>query len=159
MYKDQNALITTGIEVFSVKTDAFTIKPDDLEKAKSCLKFSDDIGGWRHSKDDDIKLPSEKYQYKLNTEIPMFRPTFERVELLDEWDAEEMCRIFEEKKRVIVRADLPRSGKSYAREQMRKRGHKVLFVCPTKKLVQNNEDAATINKFFSIGINPKSKDG
>ena len=122
--------------MFSVKTDAFTIKPEDLETATACLHFSTDIGGWRHAKDDDIKLPSENYQYNFNTEIPITRPAFERVELLDEWDAEEMCRIFEEKTRVIVRADLPGSGKSYACEQMRKRGHKVLFVCPTKKLVQ-----------------------
>ena len=157
MYKDYNALITQGVEVFSVKTDAFTIKPEDLEIATSCLHFSTDIGGWRHAKDDDIKLPSENYQYKFNTEIPITRPAFERVELLDEWDADEMCRIFEEKKRVIVRAHLPGSGKSYACEQMRKRGYKVLFVCPTKKLVQKNEDAVTINKFFSIGINPKAK--
>jgi hypothetical protein len=158
MYKDYNALIAQGVEVFSVKTDAFTIKPEDLEIATSCLHFSKDIGGWRHAKDDDIKLPSENYQYKFNTEIPITRPAFERVELLDEWDADKMCRIFEEKKRVIVRANLPGSGKSYACEQMKKRGHKVLFVCPTNKLVQKyKEDGVTLNKFFSIGINPRAK--
>jgi transcription elongation factor S-II len=31
MYTDYQSLIENGIEVFSVKTDAFTIKPEDLE--------------------------------------------------------------------------------------------------------------------------------
>jgi len=158
MYQDYNILISKGVEIFSVKTDAFTIRPEDLETAKSCIDFNGNIGGWRHSKDENIKLPPDFYQPKYNTEIPITRPAFERVELLDEWDANEMCRIFEEKQRVIVRANLPGSGKSYACEQMRKRGHNVLFVCPTNKLVQKyKEDGITLNKFFSIGINPAAK--
>jgi hypothetical protein len=90
MYSDYNALIAKGVVVFSVKTDAFTIKPNDLETAKSCLEFNQDIGGWRHSKDEDIKLPLEKYQYKYNMEIPVAKPSFERVKLVDELDANEM---------------------------------------------------------------------
>jgi len=50
MYCDYKTLVFKGIEVFSVKTDAFTIKAGDLELAKSCLEFSKDIGGWRFSK-------------------------------------------------------------------------------------------------------------
>ena len=77
-------------------------------------------------------------------------PTFERVELKDEWDCDEMCDIFEEKRRVMIRANLPGSGKSYACEHMKTRGHNVLFVCPTNKLVQKYKDAGiTINIFFN----------
>jgi hypothetical protein len=40
---------------------------------------------------------------------------------------------------------------------MEQRGHKVLFVCPTNKLVQNNrENGVTLNHFFGVGI---SEDG
>ena len=64
-----------------------------------------------------------------------------------------MCKIFEEKKRVMIRADLPGSGKSYACEKMKERGHNVLFVCPTNKLVQKyGVEGATINRFFSISV-------
>ena len=45
-------------------------------------------------------------------------PTFGRVEINDEWDCDEMCKIFEEKRRVMIRANLPGSGKSYACEHM-----------------------------------------
>ena len=85
-------------------------------------------------------------------------PTFERVEIKDEWDCEEMCKIFEEKRRVMIRANLPGSGKSFACEHMKTRGHNVLFVCPTNKLVQKFGAAGvTINKLFSIGINANAK--
>ena len=110
------------------------------------------------SKDVNINLPTENYKCQFNTEIPIAAIASERVELKNEWDTDEMCRIFEEKKRVMVRADLPGSGKSYACEQMKERGHKVLFVCPTNKLVQKyKEDGITLNKFFSIGVSSKTK--
>jgi superfamily II DNA or RNA helicase len=53
----------------------------------------------------------------------------------------------------MVRAVYAGSGKSYACKAMEQRGHKVLFVCPTNKLVQNNrESGVTLNKFFGIGM-------
>ena len=53
----------------------------------------------------------------------------------------------------MIRANLPGSGKSYACEHMRNRGHNVLFVCPTNKLVQKyGSSGVTINGFFSISI-------
>ena len=53
----------------------------------------------------------------------------------------------------MVRAEYAGSGKTYACNFMEKLGHKVLFVCPTNKLVQNNEDSGcTLNQFFSVGM-------
>ena len=158
MYRDYQTLTANGIDVFSVKTDAFTIKNKDFETAQSCLRFHNDIGGWRCSKTEDIKLPSDTYKHQVNHEMKIAIPTFERVEIKDEWDCDEMCDIFEEKRRVMIRANLPGSGKSYACEHMKTRGHNVLFVCPTNKLVQKYKAAGiTINKFFSIGINANAK--
>jgi hypothetical protein len=79
-----------------------------------CISFNAEIGGWRHSKDKNIKLPPEMYSGHQNTEIKLVIPTFERLDLKDEWNTDEMCNHFEEKKRVMIRADLPGSGKSYA---------------------------------------------
>ena len=116
-------------------------------------------GGWRVSKIENINLPTDLYKYQYNNAIKNDVPTFERVELKGEWDCNAMCDIFEEKKRVMIRANLPGSGKSYACEQMRNRGHNVLFVCPTNKLVQKyGSSGVTINRFFSISItNTESK--
>ena len=71
----------------------------------------------------------------------------------DEYDTIYMCKLFEQYKRVMVRAEYAGCGKSYACKEMEKLGHKVLFVCPTNKLAQNNkEHGVTLNKFFSVGM-------
>jgi hypothetical protein len=39
MYSDYQKLINAGIDVFSVKTDSFTIKETDVDKAKSSSRI------------------------------------------------------------------------------------------------------------------------
>ena len=52
----------------------------------------------------------------------------------------------------MVRAEFAGCGKSYACKAMEQRGHKVLFVCPTNKLAQNNkEHGITMHHFFGVG--------
>ncbi len=60
-------------------------------------------------------------------------------------------------RRVMVRAVYVGSGKSFACKAMEQRGHKVLFVCPTNKLVLNSrESGVALNQFFGVGM---SEDG
>jgi len=87
----------------------------------------------------------------INKEIQITEPTAERVEIQNEWDTQEICNVFENKKRVMVRAEHAGSGKSYAASYMAQLGHKVLFVCPTNKLAINNK-GITINKLFGFGM-------
>ena len=47
MFSDYMKLQEVGINVYSVKTDAFTIKKEDLELARKIIHFSSDSGGWR----------------------------------------------------------------------------------------------------------------
>ena len=74
-----------------------------------------------------------------------------------------LCEIFEDRKRVLVRAEFAGSGKRYACIHMQKRGHKVVFVCPTNKLCQesNDEDddivAVAANRFFGVGLTDESR--
>ena len=153
MYSDHMTLKSNGIDVFTVKSDAFTIRKSDLDKAMAVIGFSSDIGGWRISKEEDIKFPSDQFKQLKNIEIKIEVPTFERIEINDEYDTNELCDVFEKYKRVIVRAEMPGCGKSFACEKMKQRGHNVLFVCPTNKLVQNyGSGGVTMNKFFSMGI-------
>jgi thymidine kinase len=164
MYKDYNTLRDNNINVYSIKTDAFTIKREDLQKAKELLAFGG-IGKWRVDKyGDDIRLPYLDFTFEEIEEIPITVPTNERIHIEDEYNTEEICKAFEEHKRVMVRADLPGSGKSYACEHLAKMGHKVVFVCPTNKLVQKYDkiagvEAVTINRFFNMAVDNESTIG
>ena len=55
MYRDYKSLVHNGIEVFSVKTDAFTIKAIN-PTVKASIDFHDKIGGWRVSKYENILI-------------------------------------------------------------------------------------------------------
>jgi hypothetical protein len=78
--------------------------------------------------------------------------------LADEYNTDKLCGYFEEHRRVMVRAEYAGCGKSYACESMEKRGHKVLFVCPTNKLgCKYSKNSCTINRFFGIGLSDESK--
>ena len=93
------------------------------------------------------------YEKKNNHEIIIPVHKCELMQLTNEFDVDEICDIFEKHKRVMVRADLPGSGKSYACEHMSRRGHKVLFECPTNKLVHKYGVAGvTVNKLFGMSI-------
>ncbi len=165
MQQTHDVLREAGIEVFTVKTDAFTIRASDLEKAKELLnvKMPEDpkeIGDWRFSKDCCIKYPQERLTLLANGIKEILEPTFHEIPMTkeEEYDVDKICAIFEERKRVMVRADYPGSGKSFACEHMEKRGHKVLFVCPTNKLASNYKDkGVTMNKFFGIGLTEETR--
>jgi hypothetical protein len=70
MYSHYHKLINVGIDVISVKTDAFTIKATDVEKARDTIDFYDGIGGWRVSKTENINIPSINYEIK-RTHMPI----------------------------------------------------------------------------------------
>ena len=79
----------------------------------------------------------------------------------NEWDNDGICKLFEEHKIVILRAEYGGSGKSYAFAHMAKLGYKVLFALPMntlcKELVKDYSiDAITINKFFGFGVNEEN---
>ena len=63
MNKSYKKLKEQNITVYSVKTDAFTIKESDVEKAKELLNFEPGIGNWRLSKTEDI-IPLDKISIK-----------------------------------------------------------------------------------------------
>ena len=153
MYKAYFKLKDAGISVYSVKTDAFTIKAEDEEKARGLLDFHNDIGGWRVSKYDDIKLPNEPYKIVENQLVKI--PTYEskNIEIKDEYDTDDIISKIEKVKQVMIRGVVAGTGKSYICQKMTDKGYKVLFVCPTNRLLQEFEgEAITINKMFGISF-------
>jgi hypothetical protein len=133
MYNSWENLVDNDIKVFSVKTDAFTILRRDLKQAKELLKFGSEIGGWRMSKDDDINIPFKMIEFKENTwmNITEHKNVDFELSIEDEYNADKLCEIIEKEKRMMIRAEFAGSGKSYTCKHMEKRGHNVVFVCPT----------------------------
>ena len=147
-------LQANNIPVCSVKTDCFTIRASDLSRAQHLLSFDQRIGSWRLSKKGaDILYPYDSITVRQLKNFQFTKPVSKEIKVKDEWDTNEFCNIFEANKRVMVRAEYAGCGKSYACKALENRGHKVLFVCPTNKLAQNNlNNGVTLHNFFGLGI-------
>ena len=149
MHKSYQTLIENDIQVYSVKTDALTVKKSDISKVKELLNFNNGLGSWRLSKDNNIILPTRQWNLVINHEIEIKPLEINHLNVPDEWDTKAICKQFQEHKRVMVRAEYAGCGKSYAARYMNRLKYKVLFVCPTNKLTQNNkENGVTLNKCF-----------
>ena len=70
----------------------------------------------------------------------------------DEWDTDEIINEhILTNKRLMIRGDVPGTGKSYICKHLQSRGYNVLFVVPTNNLKQEcGVEAMTINNFFGI---------
>jgi hypothetical protein len=150
-----NTLEQNDITVLSIKTDAFTILSQHVEKAKQLLNFGDNIGSWRVSNEGKhIRFPTVKFELKINHEMKYTITQFNKISINNEWDVNELYDKIVEHKHVIIRAAMPGSGKSYACEYFKEKGHKILFVCPTNVLVQKyllkGIDAVTVDKFLVL---------
>ncbi|MFM7982241.1 MAG: hypothetical protein ACKPKO_23265, partial [Candidatus Fonsibacter sp.] len=49
-----------GVDVYTVNTDAFTIRQSQLETGRDLLSWEEGIGNWRLNKTDDIKFPIDE---------------------------------------------------------------------------------------------------
>ena len=152
--KEQN------ITVYSGKTDAFTIKESDVEKAKELLNFEPGIGNWRLSKTEDIIYPLTRLALKDNHEIPIKKLEVKHLDVPDEYDTEAICRQLIEHRRVINLGELPGVGKSYNCKYLSTLGYNVLLICPTNELCKDNENndlAITTNRFFGVSVSEEAK--
>ena len=113
MYQYYSKLYQNGVNVYSVKTDAFTIQRPDITKARELLIFNNEIGGWRVSIDESIKIPTVDYDVSENelTQIPVY----ESKQLLpkDEDSTDDIIEIIEHNNPIMIRGALPGTGKSY----------------------------------------------
>ena len=109
IYKDYNTLRENDIEVFCVKTDAFTISRKDLQKAMKLLKFGKDIGDWKGVLN-NFGFPHQQYEMKKNESIEIPEVVNERIMLNDEWDSKEAVEKVLEHKHVLIKAPFRRVG-------------------------------------------------
>ena len=150
IYKDYNTLRENDIEVFSVKTDAFTILRKDLQKAMKLLKFGKDIGDWKGVLN-NFGFPHRQYEMQQNKPVEIPEVVNERILLKDEWNSKEAVEKVLEHKHVLIKALFAGSGKSHIPKQIQDK--KILFITPTNNLNQEcGVEATTVNTFFSIQV-------
>ena len=155
VYEAYETLKENGIDVYSVKTDALTIKKDDVAKTLKLLKVEEEkhkIGGWRLEKSKRVRLPTDDYKLKYNELVNVPQPTNERLNIEDEWDTDTICKqIIDCGGKCLIKGKVGGTGKSYIGEYFKKLGHNALFVVPTNQLSQEKENQAiTLNRFFSV---------
>ena len=167
VYEAYETLKENGIYVYSVKTDALTIKKDDVAKTLKLLKVDEEkhkIGGWRLEKSKRVRLPTDEYKLNYNELVNVPQPTNERLNIEDEWDTHKICKqIIDCGGKCLIRGKVGGTGKSYIGEYFKNMGFDVLLVVPTNSLSQEKEnEAITLNKFFSVPIEkgdaPSSRD-
>ena len=152
MYDSYEKLKANNINVYAVKSDAFHIAKKDVRKAKKVLDFGYEIGKWR-VESNKVNHISQRYSWRHNEipAIPVYKSEREYVE--DEWDVQAICEKIIRRKRMMLRAKYPGSGKSYIGKHLQKMGYETLFVVPQNMLKQEIDcDAETLNKFFSIPV-------
>jgi hypothetical protein len=101
MYRAIAKLRQHNISIFSIKTDALTIRSEHLELAKELLDFSPGIGKWRHSKTGaDIKFPTKPLHNFDNKLIKISKPEINNIPITieQEYDTEYVCKEIVEKK-------------------------------------------------------------
>ena len=64
VHESYTKLRKCGIDVFSVKTDAFVLRSSDLEKAHELIEFDNGFGTSRNSKHINIISPTHTLQQK-----------------------------------------------------------------------------------------------
>ena len=150
MNEAYETLMRDGVKVYSVKTDAFVIDKCNLGQAKEVLKFGSEIGDWRWS--DKFNFPSKAFSKQPSILCDITEYQNMTGEVTDEWNTDEIIdeHIFNNK-RLMIRGDVPGTGKSYICQHLQDRNYKVLFVVPTNNLKQEcGAEAMTVNKFFGI---------
>ena len=121
MYQYYSKSYQNGVNVFSAKTDAFTIQRSDMAKVRELLIFNNEIGGWRVSNDKSINIPTVGYEVSQDELIQI--PVFDSKTIVDEYDTDNIMEIIEQNIPILVRGALPGTGKSYICQRMVDKTH------------------------------------
>ena len=173
MYETYNILVKNGIGVCSVKSDAFTMHKHDFDRVKGnpyykiintfreteivlrepILNFEKGMGNWRVP-DTPVHFPPKKSKFSYNKLIPIPTQENESLDVVNEWETEDICKQIIESNPCMIRAKFAGSGKSFVGTYFKKLGYNVLFVVPHNRLSQEIEgEATTLNTFFRIPVN------
>ena len=100
MYRSIETFTKINIKVFSIKTDALTIKNDDLDLAQQLLDFEPGLGKWRHSKTGkDMIFPTKPLEKRITnlTQLPQKTIITHPLSIQEEYNTEYICKDIIEK--------------------------------------------------------------
>jgi len=151
MFNSCNKCLSVGLHPVAIKTDCVIVR-DKVDKIKPYFDFNKDIGG--------VKL-EEKTKVMGQCFIPLENEVVEpktininEIDIVNEWNTEEITNVFDKYDGTLVNVLLPGSGKSYSVKKCK--GKKILFVAPFNELCQNiresGHDAITYHRLFSLDI-------
>ena len=96
MYEAQLRLSEHSIRIYSVKTDAITIRASDMESVRRLLIFVNNLGTWRVSKEAVIIYPTQKLDNQSARNhhlVPVSPLVVRQLEVPDEYDNEHICQL------------------------------------------------------------------
>ncbi|MFM7979748.1 MAG: hypothetical protein ACKPKO_10570, partial [Candidatus Fonsibacter sp.] len=111
-------LTDSGVDVYTVKTDAFTIRQSQLETAQGLLSWEAGVGNWRLNRTDDTKFPIKEALVSFNGSrlVQIHEHTTQNIALTvdDEYNTDKLCGYLEEHNRMMmIKAEYGGCGKSY----------------------------------------------
>ena len=115
--KSYELLTGSGVDVYTVKTEAFAIRQTQLETAMELLNWEGGIGNWRLNITKDITFPIEEplMALKENRLIAIHEHKTQNIDLTiaDVYNTDKLCGYIEEHKGVMIRAEYGGCAKIY----------------------------------------------
>ena len=133
-----------NIVIYGIKTDCVLVR-ESKEELSKFIKFNNVIGGFKF---EEHKIPiDKKITLKFNKLIEFKQPEVNMIQMINEYDVNEMKTILQSNNNGMINGDLPGSGKTTG---IKNSGYKVLFITPYNKLCQElrkyGYEAITLNK-------------
>ena len=152
-----------NIQVYGIKTDCVLVRESDAQKLYEVFEadLNDDIGKYK------IELGKSLFGEKLTLDEnendcdKLLKVDTKEIQILNEYDKEELARINHENNRLIILGKHAGCGKSTACCQGFEDKSSVLFVSPFNKqcieLQKDGYKAITVNSFFGKGVGDNNR--
>jgi hypothetical protein len=165
-YLNYKKLQRNKINVIGLKTDAFLIPVQDMDKVISIFNISGKIGDYKIKEKNINSIPTTTFELNINTYTEIKENTINNINIQNEYNTIEFIKHLKPSNNLIVKAEIPGAGKTWSiilsSIEMNKN---LLIVSPNNLLCQqllfdiekkehnNNIDSITLHNLLGISIN------
>eukprot|EP00466_Bigelowiella_natans_P019481 jgi/Bigna1/144381/aug1.87_g19089 len=151
MFDSCDKCSSAGLHPMAVETDCVIVR-DEVDEIEPHFDFDKDIGGVKL--EEKTKVMDQHFIPLENEVVEPETIDIDKIDIVNEWNAEEITNAFDKHDGTLVNASLPGSGKSCSVKKCK--GKKILFVAPFNESCQNvresGHDAITCHGSFSLDI-------